>query len=114
MIVLATASSGIAATLLQGRRTFHNTFKVPLDKHKMDLPICRITGNSITAQIIRDIYTIIVNDAPMTHKSAFKAVDRTLQDITGSKRPMGGIPPFLCGDFRQILRAVKTVQGQIL
>ena len=44
----------------------------------------------------------------MTHKSAFEAVDRTLQDITGLKRPMGGIPTLLCRDFRQILPVVKN------
>ena len=44
----------------------------------------------------------------MTHKSAFEAVDRTLHDITGLKRPMGGIPTLLCGDFRQILPVVKN------
>ena len=37
-IVLATASSGIAATFLQGGRTFHGTFKIPLDTYKMDQP----------------------------------------------------------------------------
>ena len=44
----------------------------------------------------------------MTHKSAFEAVDRTLQDITSRKIPMGGIPTLLCGDFRQILPVVKN------
>ena len=41
-IALATASSGIAATLLTGGRTLHSTFKVPLDLHAMDIPICSI------------------------------------------------------------------------
>jgi hypothetical protein len=35
-------------------------------------------------------------------------VDRTLQDITGIEKPMGGIPILLCGDFRQILPVVKN------
>ena len=38
----------------------------------------------------------------------FWGVDRTLQDITGLKIPMGGIPTLLCGDFRQILPVVKN------
>ena len=107
-IVLATASSGIAATLLQGGRTLHSTFKVPLDTYRMDQPTCHITGNSPMAKVIRDAAAIIVDEAPMTHKSAFEAVDRTLQDITGCKIPMGGIPTLLCGDFRQILPVVKN------
>ena len=107
-IVLATASSGIAATLLQGGRTLHSTFKVPLDTHRMDQPTCRITSNSPMAKVIRDAAAIIVDEAPMTHRSAFEAVDRTLQDITSVKKPMGGIPTLLCGDFRQILPVVKN------
>lgn len=107
-IVLATASSGIAATLLQGGRTLHSTFKVPLDTHRMDQPVCKITGNSALANVIRDTSAIIVDEAPMTHKSAYEAIDRTLQDITGNKNPMGGIPTLFCGDFRQILPVVKN------
>ena len=41
-IALATASSGITATLLTGGRTLHSTFKIPLDLHAMDIPICSI------------------------------------------------------------------------
>jgi tRNA(Met) C34 N-acetyltransferase TmcA len=36
-IVLATASSGIAATLLQGGRTFHSIFKIPLTRGRVPL-----------------------------------------------------------------------------
>ena len=107
-IVLATASSGIAATLVQGGRTLHSTFKVPLDTHRMDEPTCRITSNSPMAKVIRDAAAIIVDEAPMTHKSAFEAIDRTLQDITSLKKPMGGIQTLLCGDFRQILPVIKN------
>ena len=41
-IALATASSSIAATLLTGGRTLHSTYKIPLDLHAMDIPICSI------------------------------------------------------------------------
>ena len=107
-IVLVTASSGIAATLLQGGRTLHSTFKVPLDTHRMDEPTCRITSNSPMAKVIRDAAAIIVDEAPMKHKSAFEAIDQTLKDITSRKKSMGGIPTLLCGDFRQILPVIKN------
>ena len=41
-IALATASSGIATTLLTGGRTLHSTFKIPLDLYAMDIPIYSI------------------------------------------------------------------------
>ena len=36
---MATASSGIDATLLTRGHTLHSTFKIPLDLHAMDIPI---------------------------------------------------------------------------
>ena len=58
-------------------------------------------------KVIKDAAAIIVDEALMTHKSAYEAVHRTLQDITGVQQPIGGIPTLLCGDFRQILPVVK-------
>ena len=106
-IALATASSRIAATLLQGGRTLHSTFKIPLDTHLKEQPTCSIKRGTALAKVIKDAAAIIVDEAPMTHKSAYEAVDRTLQDITGVQQPMGGIHTLLCGDFRQIHPVVK-------
>ena len=44
---------------------------------------------------------IIVDEAPMTHRTAYEAVDRTLRDIRGVDAPIGGIPSLMC-DFGQI------------
>ena len=106
-IALATASSGIAATLIQGGRTLHSTFKIPLNTHLKDQPTCSIKRGTALAKVIKDAAAIVIDEAPMIHKSAFEALDRTLKDITGSLKPMGGIPTLLCGDFRQILPVVK-------
>jgi hypothetical protein len=38
-------------------------------------------------------------------------VDRTLQDITGIEKPMGGIPILLCGDFRQMHLAQEMLKN---
>lgn len=107
-IVLATASSGIAATLLQGGRTIHSTFKVPLNVDKQDAPTCGIKRGTNLAKVIQETAAIIIDEAPMTHKAVYEAIDRTLQDITNSPRTMGGIPTLFCGDFRQILPVVPN------
>lgn len=107
-IALATASSGIASTLLHGGRTMHSTFKIPLDTHRMDQPTCNIKRGTAFAKVLQDTSAIIVDEAPMTHRTAYEAIDRTVQDITRVNRPMGGIPTLLCGDFRQILPVVKN------
>ena len=106
-IALATASSGIAATLLTGGRTLHSTFKIPLDLYAMDVPICSIKKGTALSRVIQEGKATVVDEAPMTNKLAFEALDRTLRDLTGKDRPMGGICMLLCGDFRQILPVIQ-------
>ena len=81
-IALATASSGIAATLLTGGRTLHSTFKIPLDLHAMDVPICSIKKGTALCRVIQEGKAIVVDEAPMTNKLAFEALDRTLKNLT--------------------------------
>ena len=112
-LALATASSGIAATILEGGRTLHSTFKIPLDAHMQDMPTCAIKKKTALAQVMINCSALIIDEAPMTHKAAYEAVDRTLQDIRGNTEPFGGIPTLMCGDFRQILPVVKMVHKPI-
>ncbi|XP_020243206.1 uncharacterized protein LOC109821431 [Asparagus officinalis] len=55
---------------------------------------------------------IIWDEAPMVHKHAFEAVDRTFKDILGAEcsenvnKPFGGKTFVLGGDFRQILLVI--------
>ena len=106
-IALATASSGIAATLLIGGRTLHSTFKIPLDLYAMDIPICSIKKGTALSRVIQEGKATVVDEAPMTNKLAFEALDRTLRDLTGKDQPMGGMCMLLCGDFRQILPVIQ-------
>ena len=66
-IALATASSGIAATLLTGGPTLHSTFKIPLDFHAMDIPICSIKKGTALCRVIQEGKAIVVDEAPMTN-----------------------------------------------
>ena len=63
-------------------------------------------GTAIT-RVMNEAKAIIVDEAPMTHRAVYEAIDRTLQDICGNSKPFGGIPVMFCGDFRQILPVVK-------
>ena len=102
-IALATASSGIAATLLTGGRTLHSTFKIPLNLYAIDILICSIKKGTALSRVIQEGKATVVDEAPMTNKLAYEALDRTLRDLTGKDQPMGGMCMLLCGDFRQIL-----------
>ncbi|XP_038075107.1 uncharacterized protein LOC119742920 [Patiria miniata] len=104
-IALAVASSGIAATLLVGGRTAHSRFKIPLEI--LPNSTCNISPRDSTADLIRLAEIIIWDEAPMTHRHSFEALNRTMQDILQSDLPFGGKVIVLAGDFRQILPVVR-------
>ncbi|GJU24820.1 ATP-dependent DNA helicase PIF1-like protein [Tanacetum coccineum] len=106
-IVLAVASSGIASLLLPGGRTAHSRFVIPLEL--LENSNCGIKQNTHLAELMKQVELIIWDEAPMTQKYAFKALDKTLRDILGYLVPdkwnkiFGGMTVLLGGDLRQIL-----------
>ncbi|XP_071705325.1 uncharacterized protein [Rutidosis leptorrhynchoides] len=116
MIVLAVASSGIASLLLPGGRTAHSRFVIPLEL--MENSTCGIKQKTHLADLIQQARLIIWDEAPMTQKYAFEALDKTLRDILGTQdetnrtRLFGGMPILLGGDFRQILPVVPKGKRQ--
>ncbi len=112
-IALAVASSGIAALLLDGGRTAHSRFKIPLKLTETSL--LNISQQSDLAELIKATKLIIWDEAPMAHRFAFEAVDKTFWDLTGIEKPFGGIIVILGGDFRQILPVVvRGTRGDIV
>ena len=105
LVALAVAFSGIAATLLDGGRTFHSRFKAPLRPD--DTAIFNISAQSELAQLIRMTRLIIMDEAPMAHRHHVEALDRTLRDLTASDQLFGGKVVVLGGDFRQVLPVVR-------
>jgi hypothetical protein len=109
-IVLAVASSGIAALLLPGGRTAHSRFRIPLALN--DQSSCSISQRTAVADLVRQAALIIWDEAPMMHRHAFEAVDRTLRDLMGlvdpqaDSKPFGGKTVALGGDFRQVLPVI--------
>ena len=73
----------------------------------MDIPICSIKKGTALCRVIQEGKATVVDEAPMTNKLAFEALDRTLRDLTGNSQPMGGMCMLLCGDFRQILPVIQ-------
>ncbi|KAI5402370.1 hypothetical protein KIW84_050113 [Lathyrus oleraceus] len=104
-IVLATASSGIAATLLPDGRTAHSRFKIPIDIQPSS--ICGIEKQKDLANLIRVAAAIIWDEAPMTNKNYLEALDRSLQDICSNSAPFGGKVLIMGGDFRQVLPVLR-------
>ena len=104
-IALATATSGIASTLLTNGRTLHSRFKIPLNINEESM--CNISKSSSVAQLITKCKLLIIDEVTMAHKFIFEAMDRTFQELLQSSKPMGGITTVLSGDWRQILPVVR-------
>jgi ATP-dependent DNA helicase PIF1 len=103
-ITLAVASSGIAALLLSGGRTAHSYLKIPIALDHTSF--CYIRKQDDLAALIRQTKLILWDEAPMTNKLAFEAVDRSLRDLIDKNEPFGGIVFVMSGDFRQVLPVI--------
>jgi PIF1-like helicase/Helitron helicase-like domain at N-terminus len=105
-IALAIASSGIAATLMEGGRTAHSLLKLPLDIARQENPTCNIKKNSTRGKLLKECRLIVWDECTMAHKRALEALNATLKDIRDNNDLMGGALVLLCGDFRQTLPVI--------
>lgn len=105
-IALALASTGIAATLLEGGRTAHSALKLPLNLQINENPVCNISKQSAMAKVLKNCKLIIWDECTMAHKRSLEALDRTLKDLRNNNRRFGGVMILLAGDFRQTLPVI--------
>ncbi|UYV76741.1 hypothetical protein LAZ67_14001930 [Cordylochernes scorpioides] len=105
-VTVAIASSGIAATLLDGGRTAHSALKLPLNMQVIETPTCNISKYSGMGKVLRSCQLIIWDECTMAHKKSLGALNRTLKDLRGNEQLFGGALILLAGDFRQILPVI--------
>lgn len=105
-IVVALASSGIAATLLDGGRTAHSALKLPLNIQVVETPTLNISKSSGMGKVLQQCKLIVWDECTMAHKKSLEALDRTLRDLRGNNRLFGGVTVLLAGDFRQTLPVI--------
>ncbi|XP_024006607.1 ATP-dependent DNA helicase PIF1-like [Eutrema salsugineum] len=106
MLFLRVASSGIAALLIEGGRTAHSRFAIPIVVNKFTF--CSIKKESNLADLIRIAKLIIWDEALMMSKDCFETLDRTMRDILEVDKPFGDKVIVLGGDFRQILPVIPN------
>ncbi|KAL0328034.1 UNVERIFIED_CONTAM: hypothetical protein Scaly_2236000 [Sesamum calycinum] len=104
LIMLAIATSGIAAILLPSGRTTHSKLKIPIKFEPLSM--CRFSKQSELSTLIERASAIIWDEALMGNRKAFETVDRTLRDILGVDLPFGGKAMILGRDFRQVVPVV--------
>jgi hypothetical protein len=110
-IVLTVASSGVASLLLPNGRTAHSRFKISCDLD--DTPTYNIKRGTMLAELIQSTSLVIWDEALMTHRVAFEALDRTFRDLLAphsseaDEITFGGKVVVLGGDARQILPVIE-------
>nr|XP_016459228.1 PREDICTED: ATP-dependent DNA helicase PIF4-like [Nicotiana tabacum] len=103
-IALATATSGVAASILTGGRTAHSRFKIPINTD--DYVSCNISKQSSLACLIQDAKLIIWDEVSMAKKRMIELLDLLLKDLMDSTILFGGKVVVLGRDFRQTLLVV--------
>jgi ATP-dependent DNA helicase PIF1 len=81
LIAVATATSGIAASIMPGGRTAHSVFKIPIKIS--DGSICMFSKQSDTANLLHRAALVIWDEVVMTKRQSFERLDRSLQEIMG-------------------------------
>ena len=107
-IALSVASSGIASILLDGGRTAHSRFKIPLDIQADS--VCDIKAQTPLADLIRRTKLIVWDEAPAQHRYCFEAVDRTFKDIRSSDEWFGGITMVFGGTTSSIMLVFDNIR----
>jgi ATP-dependent DNA helicase PIF1 len=103
-IVLAVASTGIAAVQLHRGRTFHSRFHAGIRYEDGPFPV---PARSPSFDLLREAHLIVWDEAPFMDKKLLDGLDITLRDICQSELPFAGKCVVLAGDFRQVLPVVK-------
>uniref|UniRef100_A0A453GBS2 ATP-dependent DNA helicase n=1 Tax=Aegilops tauschii subsp. strangulata TaxID=200361 RepID=A0A453GBS2_AEGTS len=80
-IAIATATLGVAASIMPGGRTAHSRFKIPPSCD--DGASCSFTKQSGTAKLLRMASLILWDEASMTKRQAVEALDNSMRDIMG-------------------------------
>ena len=97
---IASASSGIAATVLYDGRTSHNVYSIPF-KIVDSFDKCKVTKEN--CEKIRNASVLIWDEAPMADKLIIDLVDKFLRELMNVDYPFGSKIIIFGGDWRQVL-----------
>ncbi|XP_019231863.1 PREDICTED: uncharacterized protein LOC109212652 [Nicotiana attenuata] len=109
-IALATATSGVAASILPGGRTAHSRFKIPIDLDENFS--CNINKQSSTVGLIRDAKLIVWDEVYMAKKRMLDVIDLLLKDLMDTNILFGGKLLFLEVTLDKIFQLLETVKKE--
>ena len=95
------AYAGVAATLIDGGCTIHNSFKFPINLQEWQIKNLKIPKR--TKERLQRAKIIIVDEVSMCNKIYLEAMDEILRTkVMNVNIPFGGKNIVVVGDFRQI------------
>ncbi|KAF8112811.1 hypothetical protein N665_0061s0020 [Sinapis alba] len=97
---------GIASLLLQGGRTAHSRFGIPINPYEFST--YTLIPGSDQANLVKAASLIIWDEAPVMSRHCFESLDRSMKDILGNNdiKPFAGKFVVFGGDFRQVLPVI--------
>ncbi|XP_073432461.1 ATP-dependent DNA helicase pif1-like [Dendrobates tinctorius] len=111
-VVLPSATTGIAANLLQGGRTMHSFFGIPVPVN--EISVSRIKQDTFAGKMLYNANLLILDECTMAPKYALTLIDRLLCEAMTTnvtekyKIPFGGKVFVIGGDFRQCLPVIPN------
>lgn len=99
--VAVTASTGIAATQLNGS-TIHSWSGIGIKDFLTMKDVNKVKNNRFKAEAINRTKVLIIDEISMLHAKQLAMVDTMLRLVRGIEEPFGGIQLVLTGDFFQL------------
>src|SRR3990167_6462488 len=96
-----TASTGIAATHLQGM-TIHSWSGIGVRENITQKELEKLATTDRIKRNYKKTKVLIIDEISMLHKHQLDMVDLIARYILGRDEPFGGIQVVLCGDFFQL------------
>lgn len=99
--VAVTASTGIAATHLDGR-TIHSWSGIGVRDSLNEQDLEKLAANSRIRRNYEKTKVLVIDEVSMLHPHQLDMVDRIARRMLDFTRPFGGLQVVLCGDFFQL------------
>ncbi len=104
-IVVSVASTGMAASLIDGGKTVQCTFSLSLPLVSEIAP--KIKKDSEKGKLLINAKLMFWDECTMLPSYAYNSVDILLKDLMSNDLPFGGKTVLIAGDFRQTLPIYK-------
>jgi len=99
--IAVTASTGIAATHLQGR-TIHSWSGIGVLNELTDRELEKLLRNSRIKRNYKNTKVLIIDEISMLHGYQLNMIERIARHMLDANKPFGGMQIIICGDFFQL------------